>query len=102
MTIRWMPDTCDCIIDFETKAPHKFIKWVQKCEGHKDFEGEELKEKVFEHNRSFQISIEDQKNKKKRNQNMKLKREEKLRIKKLGRVTKLGEKSKPSKKGGRG
>lgn len=102
MTIRWKPDTCSCVIELE-HGTLKYENWIQKCPGHADKDGQGLADVIFAHNRSFKISIADQKVKKKRNANVKAKRVEKNRIAKLGAVTKkFPNTDKPSEKGGRG
>jgi hypothetical protein len=58
LTIRYTPDTCDCIIDLS----HDTItieEWVQKCQMHKDFDGKKLKDKVFDHNKSIGVVTSD-------------------------------------------
>lgn len=102
MTIRYSPDTCSCIIFFENGSL-KFVDWIQKCPGHADKDAQDLVDAIVAHNRSFQISITDQKSKTKRNENVKTKRAERNRIAKLGAATrKIPKTGKLSKKGGRG
>lgn len=87
MTIRWRPDTCNCIIDMDPTTLD-FADWVQKCPGHKEFDGQELLDNVKAQCLNFQISINDQKDPEKRNENFIAKRDEKLRISSLGSLVK--------------
>lgn len=89
MTIRYSPDTCSCIIDI-AHGTFKYVNWVQKCPGHADKEAQDLVDTILTHNKSFSITKSDQKIKSKRKENVKLKRAEKNRIRKLGEVIKHG------------
>lgn len=55
MTIRWIPDSCDCILLFTPGTP-TFIQWEKKCDLHKLLSGQAHLDAVITHNQSFQIA----------------------------------------------
>ena len=48
---KWIPDTCDCEIEYDNSF--NFVKVFNKCKFHKNFDGQDLLDKVMKHNRSF-------------------------------------------------
>jgi len=85
MTIRWTPDTCNCIVDLE-QGTTKYVDWVQKCEGHKDLDGQKLVDGIIKQCKKFQIKEDYTKDD--MNNNVIEKQKEKLRITKSGPVIK--------------
>lgn len=85
MTIRWTPDTCNCIVDLE-QGTTKYVDWVQKCLVHKDLNGQKLVDGIINQCKKFQIkenyTKQDMKN------NVIEKQNEKLKIAELGPVIK--------------
>lgn len=87
MTIRYCPDTCDCIIRFSHDGT-TFEEWEQKCQMHKSFNGQILFDKILEHNRSIGVLSTDTPTVTEIANIMKEKLAEKNRIKSLGEPVK--------------
>ena len=85
MTIRWRPDTCGCVIDIE-HGSNNFVDWVQKCQGHKDFDGQKLVDNCIIQCHKFQLKQDA--TKEDRQKNVLEKIAERKRIAEMGSVIK--------------
>lgn len=89
MTLRWTPDTCYCILDYEiVNGEAKFVGWVQKCHGHKDLDGQALFDECANNCKKYALSKADQKIRKKVLDNIKEKRDDKNKNFKAGPIVK--------------
>lgn len=64
-------------MDIDDAGSLEYVNWVQKCPGHADKDGKALVDAIVTHNATFQIAIEDQGDKAKRNLNVIAKQKEK-------------------------
>ncbi len=85
MAIRYTPDTCDCIIEYDPTNV-TYTNWVQKCFEHKDLDGQALQDAVFTHNQVYQVTGSESPVELATNRADK--QAEKIRIRGLGAVTK--------------
>jgi len=86
MTLRWIPDTCDCVILFSID-PVTFVQWEKRCELHKALSGQTWLDAVITHNLSFQIAGASQNSAAMRAANVTSKKAEKANIKASGPTT---------------
>jgi len=49
----WSPDTCQCIIEINNET---FIDYIQKCQIHKNFNDQDLLDRILFHNRGFKAN----------------------------------------------
>ncbi len=82
--MKYIPDTCLCIVEFDVNARGNlvFTNWIQKCQLHKNFDGQDLVDRIQALNKTYEIQRNPTREQIK--QNLANKRAEHKRIRDMG------------------